>query len=238
MDFKNIIWNEKTYKEFINYLYGLEDKKYKEFNDKTIVTKYKTIGVRVPILRNIAKEISKSDFRKLFEFTRKSDIFEIIFIEGVLYSYIKDFNEVKKLIFDYSKRIDTWALTDMVGSSLKQIKKNKLETLKIIDDLINEKYDFSKRLGYILLLDYFIEIEYLELIFNYIKNEKSDNYYVKMAIAWLLSEMYIKRPKETHSFLKENKLDDFVLRKTISKINDSYRVNKETKEKLKKDFLH
>ena len=156
MDFRTTIWNEKTYQEFINYLYALSDDKYKKFNDKIVITKYKTIGVRVPILRNIAKEISKSDFKNLFEFTKKTDIFEVVFIEGVLYSYIKDFNQVKTLIFDYSKRIDTWALTDMISSSLKIIKKNKNNSLDLIDKLIKEEYVFSKRLGYILILNYYI----------------------------------------------------------------------------------
>ena len=238
MDFRTTIWNKKTYQEFINYLYALSDDKYKKFNDKIVMTKYKTIGVRVPILRNIAKEISKSDFKNLFEFTKKTDIFEVVFIEGVLYSYIKDFDQVKTLIFDYSKRIDTWALTDMISSSLKIIKKNKNNSLDLIDKLIKEEYVFSKRLGYILLLNYYMDKEYLNLIFDYIIKEKSENYYVKMGIAWLLSIMYIKFPNETYEFLKIGKLDEFTLRKTISKINDSYRVNKETKEKLKKYFLH
>jgi hypothetical protein len=55
-----------------------------------------------------------------------------------------------------------------------------------------------------------------------------------MAIAWLLSICYIKYPKETSKYLDNTKIDDFTYNKTISKICDSYRIDKETKEKLKK----
>jgi len=61
-----------------------------------------------------------------------------------------------------------------------------------------------------------------------------DKYYVNMAAAWLLAEMYIKYPNETLEYLKRSKVNNFTFNKTISKICDSYRVSKEEKERLKK----
>ena len=58
-----------------------------------------------------------------------------------------------------------------------------------------------------------------------------------MAVAWLLSICYIKEKEATINYLKNSHLDDFTLRKTISKINDSYRVSKEEKEQLKRSKL-
>ena len=57
MDIENIIWNKDTYKDFINYLFSLKDEKYKDFHSKITDTKLEIIGIRVPILRNIAKRI-------------------------------------------------------------------------------------------------------------------------------------------------------------------------------------
>ena len=84
-----------------------------------------------------------------------------------------------------------------------------------------------------LLLDYYIDREHLRLIFDYIKKEESKEYYVQMAISWLLSVMYVKYTNETYDFLKDSKLDDFVVRKTVSKVQDSFRVSKEDKERIK-----
>ena len=84
------------------------------------------------------------------------------------------------------------------------------------------------------MLDYYIEKERLEKIFKILKNIKSERYYVQMAVAWALSVCLVKYYDETYKFLKNNKLSKFVLLKTISKANDSYRLTKEQKEKLKK----
>lgn len=53
-----------------------------------------------------------------------------------------------------------------------------------------------------------------------------------MAEAWLICELYIKYPKETKAFIKNNNLNKFTQNKAISKIHDSYRVSKEEKELL------
>lgn len=85
---------------------------------------------------------------------------------------------------------------------------------------------------FVLLLDYYIEQEYLEKIFNLCNNYNTNDYYVKMAVAWLISICYIKYPDATLDYIKNNKLDDFTHNKVISKIKDSQRVSKEKKKYL------
>ena len=51
------IWTKQTYKKFINDLEKLSDKKYLEFIKSLTPTKYRIIGIRIPILRDIAKHI-------------------------------------------------------------------------------------------------------------------------------------------------------------------------------------
>jgi 3-methyladenine DNA glycosylase AlkD len=68
-----------------------------------------------------------------------------------------------------------------------------------------------------------------------LKQMKSDKFYVNMAQAWLISEMYIKYPGMTKEFLKSNNLNDFTQNKAISKIKESFRANEEEK-KLLNDF--
>ena len=234
MDFNKIQWNKKTYQELIKYLYSLEDKKYKEFNKKIVRTNYEMIGIRIPYIRKLAKNISKSDFRKLLSLIKDSKIYEVILLEGLLISYLTDFDEVSSTIIKYSKKIDSWAFTDMIASSLKIFKKYHEKGFLLIKELINEKDTFSKRLGYVLLLDYYINQDDIGLIFDLIKEENSKEYYVQMAVSWLLAEMFIKFEHETYTFLKDNKLDDFIIKKTISKINESYRVTKDKKIEVKK----
>lgn len=54
-----------------------------------------------------------------------------------------------------------------------------------------------------------------------------------MAVAWLLSMMFVKYPKATENFLLNTPLDEFVFRKSISKVCDSYQISKEAKIRLR-----
>ena len=94
--------------------------------------------------------------------------------------------------------------------------------------------EFISRVGLIIILSHFISEKNLDTIFEVLNKIKSDLFYINMAEAWLVCELYIKNPKETMKFIKKKKLNKFTQNKAISKINDSYRVSKEEKEILKK----
>ena len=96
---------------------------------------------------------------------------------------------------------------------------------------LNEK-EFISRTGLVILLSHFVEEKYLKEIFNTLNKIESDAFYINMAQAWLICDLYIKYPKETLKFIKQNNLNKFTHNKAISKIHDSYRVSKEDKEYL------
>lgn len=229
---KDIVWNRQSYKELVEYLISLSDLEYKKFNLRIISSKYEMLGIRIPILRKLAKEISKTDFIPLLELLYDK-YFEIVMLEGLLISYIDDFEDFQNKLVKYALKVDNWAICDTVASSLKIINKNKDKSLNLVDTLIRDKHEYSKRFGFVILLDFYVEKEYLSDIFNYINSCKVDDYYVNMAISWLLCECYVKFTNETFKYIKEANLNDFIIRKTISKVNDSYRVSKEDKERLR-----
>ena len=61
-----------------------------------------------------------------------------------------------------------------------------------------------------------------------------DEYYVKMALAWLVCECFIKFPEPTLGYLRASHLPKWTFNKAISKICDSYRVEPEMKDLLRK----
>lgn len=228
---KDEIWTKEKYNELIRYLFTFEDINYREFNKKIYNTKLPLIGVRVPILRKITNKISKTNILSFLSVS-DSDYVEMLFIEGLLTTKLD--NTLKDKIILYTLKVDTWALIDGVSSSIKI--NDKEEYLSFIDTLINNEYEFTIRLGILLLLNNYVSEEYLIIIFNYVKNNKCDKYYVKMAYSWLLCECYIKYKDKTYEFIKTIE-DEFILRKTISKIRDSYKVSKSDKEYLIKNIF-
>lgn len=228
---KNIKWNKKVYQELINYLVSIKEERYKLFNLKLITTKYEMLGIRIPILRKLAKQISKTDFKPLFDLFN-DEYYEVVLLEGLLLSYIEDYNEFKSRFLKYVLKVDNWAICDTVINSFKIISKNKEDGLDLVRILISSDLEFSKRVGFVILLNFYVSLEYLDIIFNFIKKCDIDYYYVNMAISWLLCECYVKFTNETYKFIESYKLNDFILRKTISKVNDSYRVSELDKKRL------
>lgn len=224
-------WSEDTYLKFQKSLYTVKDEKYYQFNKKIVFTNYEMIGIRVPLLRKIAKKIEKTRYDDFLK-TASLNTYEEIFIYGVVISYIKDYNTFLNYFKKFIKYIDNWAICDMALSSFKIIKKNKDEFEEIIQDLLKSKREYYVRVGIVSLLYYYIEKEQLKKLYNYLDSIKHEGYYVHMAIAWAISIIYIKFPAETKMYLKNNKLSTKTLNKAIQKIRESTRVDNVTKQNL------
>ena len=231
--YENIIiekWDEEKYKEFINYLINLQDKKYREFHSSLVLnSKYEMIGIRVPIMREIAKNISKNNIQEFLK-NSKNNYYEEIMIQGFVISNIKEENLFYKYFNIHINKIDNWALCDSFCSAIKIVRKYEEKYFKEAIKLSLNRNEFISRVGLVIILNHFIKLNNLKIIFNTLNIINSDKFYINMAEAWLLCEMYIKFPKETKNFLEKNNLNKFTQNKAISKIHDSYRISKEEKE--------
>jgi len=226
-------WNKFTYREYINYLETLMEDKYREFNSKIVTSKYPMLGIRIPILRRIAKDIFKGDYATFLSFNSFT-YFEEMMLKGFVIAKFKDVDEFINYFLPYVYEIDNWAVCDSFCNSLKIVNSNKEYFLGIVHKLVKDKQEYVIRVGLIILLNYYVEEEYLEEIFKIIDESESKFYYVNMARAWLLCEVFTKYSKETLGYLESNKLDKFTINKSISKIRDSYRVRKDLKDHVLK----
>lgn len=82
---------------------------------------------------------------------------------------------------------------------------------------------------FVLLLNYYIEEEYINDIFDMINKYNSNDYYVQMSVAWLISICYVKYKEKTLKYLENKELDNFTYNKALQKIIESKRVTKEEK---------
>lgn len=227
-------WNKQSYKEFVKYLISLQDLKYKEFHSSLVLnSKYEMIGIRVPIMRNIAKQIAKTNVVEFLD-NVQDNYYEEVMIQGLVISHIKDEELFYKYFKNYINKIDNWALCDTFCSSIKCIRKYEDKYFNEAINMSSSKEEFISRIGLVMILNHFININNLNIIFNTLNKINSDKFYINMAQAWLVCELYIKYSEETKEFIKNNSLNKFTQNKAISKINDSYRVSKIDKEMLKK----
>ena len=228
------VWNKQSYKAFVEYLISIKDSKYKEFHSSIVLnSKYEMIGIRVPIMKDIAKKIAKTSNIEDFLEYAQDRFYEEVMIQGLVISHIKD----EKLFYKYFKKhinkIDNWALCDTFCSAIKIVEKYEDKYFKEAVNMSLSNKEFISRVGLVIILSHFVSDKNLDTIFEALNKIKSDLFYINMAEAWLVCELYIKNPKETMKFIKKNQLNKFTQNKAISKIHDSYRVSKEEKEVLK-----
>lgn len=223
-------WTKKDYKDFINYLFSINEEKYKDFQQKIIPNK-SIIGIRTNILKKISKEIYKGNYKEFINLL-ENNYYEENILYGLILTNIKDINILLPYLNKYVLIIDNWASCDLTISNLKIVKNNKEIFFNYIKDNIYNDYSYARRFCYVLLLNYYIEKEYLNTIFE-LCNINSNDYYVNMSIAWLISLCYIKYKNETLNYLNNNKLNKFTYNKTIQKIIESNQVSKEEKNILK-----
>ena len=225
-------WTKESYAEFINYLKSIKDEKYKEFHSSLVLnSKYEMIGIRLPIMRQIAKEITKTDITDFLE-NAQDRYYEEVMIQGLVISQIKDEEAFNKYYEKHITKIDNWALCDTFCNSIKIVKKYEDKYFNEAIKMCLSKEEFIARTGLIMILSNFINEKNLDTIFDTLNQINSDKFYINMAEAWLICELYIKYPKQTLPFIKQNNLNKFTHNKAISKIHDSYRISKEDKEYL------
>lgn len=216
-------------------LYSLQDKKYKEFQKGLCPGVVNIIGVRIPELRKLAKELLKKYTLKELMENINDNYYEEIMLQGMVIGGAKEkINTILKYIEEFVPKIDNWATCDTFCTSLKITKKYKEEMWEFIQKYLKSDKEFELRFAIVMILGYFIDEKYLEENFKIFNNIKSDRYYVKMALAWAISICIIKYYERTVRYLeKEAILDDFTYNKAIQKARESYRLSKEQKEFLK-----
>ena len=214
--FKYNLWNKKTYNKFITYLKSISDDKYALFQTKLIPNnKYNIIGVRIPILRKIANIIFKGDYNKFISISNNNYLEEIL-IKSFIISKIKNRDEQIKYIQDLIPLLNNWCLCDTFVSSMKCIKLD-------LDFYYNFFSKYNNRIMVVVFLNYYLIDEYIDKVFDKISNIETDDYYINMAISWLMCEAYVNYKNRVNNYLNNCKNDD-IIKMTKSKIRDSRKI--------------
>lgn len=205
-----------------------QDLKYKDFTKKLLptVSEKRIIGVRIPVLRKIAKNLNGDNFNWYY--------FEEVMLHGLEIGYSNcDFDEKLRLLDKFIPRIDNWSVCDSVSSTLKFINENKEKFLNYLEKYMNSKEEYELRFVVVTLMNYYVEDEYIDFVMDYLTSIKSSYYYVNMAVAWALSVAFVKYECKVMPIIQQKKLTKEVHNMLISKIRDSYRVDISKKEFLK-----
>ncbi|MGN0447198.1 MAG: DNA alkylation repair protein [Acutalibacteraceae bacterium] len=220
--------------EIQSRLWALQDEKYKAFSSKLIpnISEDKIIGVRTPQLRALAKAVIKENKAEAFLSSLPHDYQEENGLHAFIINEEKDYNKVLMLLKDFLPYVDNWAICD--GLSPKIFKKHKTELLKEIDKWLLSEHIYTVRFAIEMLMTHFLDEDFDEVFCQKVAAVKSDEYYLKMMVAWYFATALAKQWDSAVPFIEKRTLDEWTHRKTIQKAVESYRITDEQKTYLRK----
>ena len=216
-----------TYKELLDHLLSICSENHAKFEGNLSNSDYITIGVKNPVLRQIAKDHYKDGDLHLedFELSKYLEVDFIYFAVGL--KRCKTIKEQLEFLDKNIKHAGSWAITDTINNSMKKCPFDLYWEFFL--NHWNSDHIYTRRFCYIFGLMFYKDEKILQ-IFNYL--HEFDEYMVMMSEAWLLQSIAIVYPQQVFDLL--GKLKDQKLKlKTISKISDSFRFTSEEKEKFK-----
>ena len=223
----------KVNDKMIKKLFEIADEEYRKFHSSLCPNTNNIIGVRIPTLREMAKEIAK---QRPQEFLSEIDdrYYETVMLYGMVIGYLKSSLEEKQKYLDiFVPKIDNWAVCDCCISTYKFTNKHLEEMWEYIQKYINSDKEFEVRFAVIMLMDYYLNDKYIDKVLKILGEIKHEGYYVKMGVAWAISVAFVKYEEKTRQFLANSTLDDFTYNKSLQKIIESNRVGKKVKSEIR-----
>lgn len=218
-----------------NELFKLHDATYRDFHSALMpnIEKELVIGVRMPQLRKLARQLWKNERTKCMEFM--NNLPHKYYEENNLHAvFIQNIKSYEECIFELEKflpYVDNWATCDMMNP--KALKKNITDLEKTAHQWIlrNEEYVVRYAIG--IFMRYFLEENFKKEYLRTIAKVKSDKYYINMMLAWYFATALAKQYDAAVDYLENNQLDKWVHNKTIQKAIESYRIADEKKAYLR-----
>lgn len=214
-------------------LFALQDTEYAAFQAKLTPTvpKDRFIGVRVPAVRKLAKELIRDPEIATFLAELPHKYYDENMLHGLLLSEIKDYDKCVEEVDKFLPYVDNWAVCDIM--SPKVFKKHKEELPGKIREWSASSDTYTCRFGLEMLMSHYLDADFKKEYLDIPAAVKSDEYYINMMIAWFFATALAKQWESTIPYIEENKLDQWVHNKTIQKAVESYRITPEQKEYLR-----
>jgi len=256
---------------------------YRDFSANLIPGEAKPLlGVRLPQLRKLAKDIVKKGGRTAgwqeeiahYDGAYKDIYFEEAMLRGMIIGYGTAQKEItcdEGLMYlkNFIPCIENWSVCDSFCSSFVFANKYRKEVWDFMQPYLYSQKEFEMRVALILLLNQFLKYDkdnkkmaehkqvtmadlceswpnrelsvwtlqqfpYLAKILDTLNRAFTQGHYARMAAAWLMAETFVSFPLEANRMLVKNcKMDKWTYNKSLQKIRESLKPDKEVKEYVK-----
>ena len=210
---------------------------YAAFNQRIVNTKMPVIGVRVPDLRRLARELAPStsaaDISKLL-LKAQNESFDYVLLCGLLITHARlDDQTTIDLAKQYLPHVDSWAHIDVFVEKKRRFAGEVWWDFAL--ECLQNEDEFTVRYGVISLMTNFLDEAHIDQVFAALRNVKHDGYYVKMALAWLYAMAAVNFFELTLAELENGQIDAWTRNKSYQKMRESRRFTLEEQEIILKN---
>lgn len=224
---------EQVIKTLQKQLFAMQDKDYRDFQIKLVpnLDAKQIIGIRLPVLRKFAKDFAKTPEAELFLKMLPHFYYEENNLHAFLIEGMKDYAMVIQALDVFLPYVDNWATCDSMRPKI--FKKHLPEIYEKSQEWMRAGDTYTVRYGIETLMSYFLEEAFSVEVNERVADVQSEEYYVKMMIAWYFATALAKQYEATLPFIQEKRLDDWTHNKAIQKAIESYRITEEQKKYLR-----
>ena len=210
-------------------LFSHQDETYRRMQKRLIpnIAPETIIGVRTPILRQLAKQLEKKD-----EFCAKLP--HRYFEENQIHSFLlegeKDFQTAVSCVERFLPYVDNWATCDQLRPRV--FAKHREDLLPHVHRWITSGEPYTVRFGLEMLMLHYLDDTFDPAFLEEAACVQSDEYYVKMMVAWYFATALAKQYDAALPYITQYRLEKWTHNKTIQKAVESCRILPEHKKVL------
>lgn len=214
-------------------LFALQDPEYRAFHCRLMPTvdPERVIGVRIPALRKLAKELARTPQAAVFLQALPHFYYEENNLHGLLLCQTRDYAETVALLEAFLPHVDNWATCDLLTPAAFRGAPPRLpDQLRL---WLDREHPYTVRFALGMLLRFYLDGAFRPCYLDWAAGVHREEYYINMMLAWYFATALAKQYEETLPYLQQHRLPRWIHNKTIQKAVESYRITPEQKAYLR-----
>ena len=211
----------------------LSDPTYRDFHAGLIpnISPETILGVRVPALRKLARELRGSAEAQEFMAALPHEYYDENCLHGLLINDIKDFGATVSALDAFLPYVDNWAVCDLI--SPRSFKSRPAELAAHVRRWLESSHSYTVRFGIGVLMSFYLDEGFEPAQLEAVAERCCEEYYVNMMVAWYFATALAKQPEAALPYIENRRLSRWTHNKAIQKSIESRRIPDETKAYLK-----
>lgn len=211
----------------------LSDPTYRDFHAGLIpnISPETILGVRVPALRKLARELRGSAEAQEFMAALPHEYYDENCLHGLLINDIKDFGATVSALDAFLPYVDNWAVCDLISPH--SFKSRPPELAAHVHRWLESSHSYTVRFGIGVLMSFYLDEDFEPAQLEAVAERCCEEYYVNMMVAWYFATALAKQPEAALPYIENRRLSRWTHNKAIQKSIESRRIPDETKTYLK-----